>query len=75
MCIRFDKIHGFIRTCGNKFRNLVLFDHELFDKICGKIKYLIIENSDITDSVGLNFEEIRIDSHNYLPIEKMFIFL
>ena len=59
--IRFDEIDGFIRTHGYKFRHLVLFDHGLFDKICDKIKYLIIE-SDITDSIDHNFKEIIIDS-------------
>ena len=27
--IRFDKIDGFIRVCGDEFRQLVLFDYEL----------------------------------------------
>ena len=34
--IRFDKIDRFIRVRGGEFRYLVLFDHGLFDKICGK---------------------------------------
>ena len=59
--IRFDEIDGFIRTHGYKFRHLVLFNHGLFDKICDKIKYLIIE-SDITDSIDHNLKEIIIDS-------------
>ena len=64
--IRFDKIDGFIRVRGDEFRPLVLFDYELFDKICDKIKYLISEKSGITDSVNHNFEETRIDSYNSL---------
>ena len=28
--IRFDKIDGFIRVCGDEFRHLVLFDYELW---------------------------------------------
>ena len=39
--IRLNKIDGFIRFYGGKFRYLVLFDHGLFGKICDKIKYLI----------------------------------
>ena len=31
---RFDKLDGFIRVRGDKFRHLVLFDYEMFDKIC-----------------------------------------
>ena len=72
--IRFDKIEGFIRTHGNKFKHLVLFDHGLFDKICGKIKDLTSEKSDITDSTDHNFGKIRIYSYNSLPIEKILTF-
>ena len=69
---RFDKIDGFIRVRGGEFRYLVLlFDYGLFDKICGKIKYLISEKSGITDD---NFGKTRIDSNNSLPIEKVLTF-
>ena len=74
MRIIFDKIDGFIRVCGSEFRHLVLFDNGLFDKICDKVKYLISEKSGIADSINHNFGEIRIDSCNYLPIEKMLTF-
>ena len=33
LCIRFDKINGFIRARGDKCKYLVLFDHGLFGKI------------------------------------------
>ena len=72
--IRFDKIDGFIRVCGDEFSYLVLFDNELFDKICDNIKYLIREKSGITNSINHNFEEIRIDSYNSLHIEKILTF-
>ena len=36
LCVRLDKTDGFIKVCGGEFRHLVLFDHELFDKICDK---------------------------------------
>ena len=55
---RFDKLDGFIRVSGDKFRHLVLFDYEMFDKICDKIKYLISEKSGITDSINHNFGDI-----------------
>ena len=74
MRIRFDKIDGFIRVCGDEFRHLVLFDHGLFDKICDKFKYLISEKSGITDSINHNFGEIRIYSYNSLPTEKILTF-
>ena len=69
LCIRFDKIDRFIRVRGVEFRHLVLFDYGLFDKICDKIKDLISEKSGITDSINHNFGEIRIDSHNSLPLK------
>ena len=69
LCIRFDKIDGFIKIFDG-IRYLVLFDYELFDKICDRIKYLISEKSDIADSIYHNFGRIRIDSYNLLLIEK-----
>ena len=54
----------------SEFRHLVLFDNELFDKIFDKIKYFISEKSSIADDINHNFGEIRIDSYNYLPVEK-----
>ena len=72
--IRFNEIDGFIRVRGSEFRHLVLFDYQLFDKICDKIKYLISEKSGITDSTNHNFGKSRIDSYNFLPIEKILTF-
>ena len=72
--IRFNKIDGFIRVCGSEFKHLVLFDNGLFDKICDKSEYLISEKSDIADGVNHNFGEIRIDSYNYLLMEKILTF-
>ena len=71
---RFDKLDGFIRVSGDKFRHLVLFDYEMFDKICDKIKYLISEKSGITDSINHNFGNIKIDLYNSLTIEKILSF-
>ena len=75
MRIRFDKIDGCIRVCDDEFRHLILFDYELSDKICDKIKYLISEKIGITDSINQSFGEIRIDSYNSLPIEKILTFI
>ena len=67
-------LDGFIRARGGEFRQLVLFDYGLFDKMCEKIKYLIRGKSGITDSINHNFGKIRIDSFNSLPIEKTWTF-
>ena len=57
-----------------KIQHLVLFDYELFDQICNKIKYLISKKSGIKNSINHNFGKIRIDSYNYLPIQKILTF-
>ena len=71
-CIRFDKIGRFIKI-HNKIKFLVLLD-EWCDKICDKIKCLISDKSGITDSTNHNFAIIRIDSYNFVPIEKLLTF-
>ena len=64
MCIRFDKIDEFVRVSDAEIKHLVLFDYELLGKICDKIKYLISEKNDITDSNNHDFGVIRTDSYN-----------
>ena len=74
MHVRFDKMDVYFKT-HNENRYLVLFDYGWFDKIC-TIKYLISEKkkkNGITDGFNHNFhnfEIIRIDSNNPLPIDK-----
>ena len=68
--IRYHEIVVFIKI-QDRINYLVLFDHGWFHKICDKIKYLISEKSGITDSINHNFARIRIDSSNYLPIQKL----
>ena len=48
ICIRFDKKDGFNISLDGKIRHLILFDYGLFDKMCGKFKYLISTKSSIT---------------------------
>ena len=72
MCIRYDKIDGFIKIY-NKIRYLILFD-ECCDDICDRTKYFISEESGITDSINHIRAIIRIDSYNYLPSEKILTF-
>ena len=57
--IRFGKLDGFIKI-HNKIRYLVLVDYSYCDKICDKIKYLIIERSGITDSINHNLDESEL---------------
>ena len=60
--ISFDKIDGPIRVLDGKMEHLVLFYHELFDKIFDRIKYRLSEKRVVTD------RKIRISSYNSLPI-------
>ena len=41
LCIRFDKIVGFIISLDGKIKHLVSFDYGFLDKICESIEYLI----------------------------------
>ena len=62
LCIRFDKIDGFIIiSLDGKIKYLVLFDYGLFNKTCDKIKYLISKRSGITNNINHNFGKIRTD--------------
>ena len=67
--IRFDEMHGFIKIYDG-IRDLVLFGFESYVVIYNMIRYLTSEKSDFTGSINHNFARIRIDSYNYLPIEK-----
>ena len=49
--VRFVKVDEFVKTHNGCF---VLFDYWWFDKICGRIKYLISEKSGIKDSINHN---------------------
>ena len=73
--IRFYKIDGFIMVLDGKIKHLALFDYRLFDKICNKIKCLIIKKrSGITNSIHHSFGRIKIDSYNSLPTQKILTF-
>ena len=43
-------------------------------KICDRIEYLITKKSGIADSINHDFGNIRIESYNSLPIEKILTF-
>ena len=53
---------------------MVLLTYSYCDKISDKIKYLISEQSDITDSINHKFARIKIDAYDSLPNEKILIF-
>ena len=53
-----------------QFMNLVNLDIYYYLTMNCLIKFFISEKSSIADNINHNFGEIRIDSYNYLPIEK-----
>ena len=68
--IAFDKVDGFIKI-NNGIRYLVILEsNEIYDEI----KYHISEKSGAADNNNYNFVRIRIDSYNFLPIEKALTF-
>ena len=73
MRIRYDEIDGFIKI-PDRIKYLVLFDYGWFNKICGRINYLICEKNGITNNINHNFAKIRIDSYKSLPSEKILTF-
>ena len=46
----------------------------MLDKIRNKIKFLMNKKSYITDNINHNFQNIKTDSYNSLPIKKIFAF-
>ena len=69
MYIRFDKIVAFIKIYDGIIYLVLLEYSDIYDKI----KYLKSGKSGITDNIDRNFARIRIDSYNYLPVEKILI--
>ena len=69
MHIRFDKIDASIKIYDGIIYLVLLEYSDIYDKI----KYLKSGKSGITDNIDRNFARIRIDSYNYLPVEKILI--
>ena len=67
--IRFDRIHGFIKTLDWP-RYLVLFGPEIYSAIYGKINYTESEKTNIKYSINHIFAGIKVDSYNSLSVQK-----
>ena len=72
MCIRFDKIDGFIRVYDGT-RYLALFGTEKYDSIYNMIRYLIEVKRGITYVISKNYAKIKVDSYDSLPLERTFL--
>ena len=71
--IRFNKVNGFINIYDGT-RYLVLFGPKWYGAIYYRIRYLITDKSNITDSIDHNFARIRIDLYNSLLTETILTF-
>ena len=71
LCIRFDKIDGFIRVY-NGSRYLVLFSPEKYDAIYDRIRFLIVLKSSIAHVFSSNYVKIKIDSDDDFALEETF---
>ena len=67
--IRFDYINGFIRIY-DRTRYLALFGGEKYYFIYSIIRYLINVKSSITYIISHNYAKIKVDSYDFLPLEK-----
>ena len=67
--IRFDKVDGFIRIYdGTTY--LTLFGSEKYGPIYDRIKCLISLKSSITYAFSHYYTKIKVDSYDFLPVEK-----
>ena len=71
--IRFDKVDVFIKDY-NGTRYLVLFGLEKYDAIYNRIRYFIGQKSSTAYVFYHNYEKIKVDSYDFLPIEKTLTF-
>ena len=69
LCIRFDKIDGFIRIYDGT-RYLTWFGSAKYDATYDRIRYLVSLKSSITYIISHYFVKIKVDSYDSLPIEK-----
>ena len=67
-----DKIDGLIRL-DDGTRYLTLFGSEKYDAIYDRIKYLISLKNGIAYIFSYYFTKIKVDSYDFLPIEKILI--
>ena len=71
MHIRFDKVDGFI-IIYDKTRYLTLFRSDKYDGIYNRIRYLMSLKSDIIYVFSHYFANLKFDSYDSLPTEKIF---
>ena len=73
LCIRFHKIDGFV-TVYDETRYLVLFGGEKHDFIYNRFRYFKGVKSGITYVIFHNYAKIKVDSYDFLPLERTLTF-
>ena len=71
LCIKFDKVDRFIRAYDGTIY-LVLISLEKYDAIYNRIRYLVSLKSGIAIFISHSYARIKIDSYDFLPLEKTF---
>ena len=69
LCIRLDKVHGFIRVYDGT-RYLALFELGKYCAILNRIRHLIGVKSSIKYVISHNYKKIKVDLYNSLPVEE-----
>ena len=70
LCVRFDKVDGFIRVYDGTIY-LVLFDPEKYGVIYNRVRYPIALKNSITYIISHNYARIKVDLYDTLPLEKI----
>ena len=68
LCIRFDKVNGFIRVYSGT-RYFTLFEFGKYCAIFNRIRYLILGKCGITYSISHNQEKIKVDLYDPMYLE------
>ena len=68
--LRFDKIDEVFRVY-NRAKHLALFGPEKYIAIYNRIRYPISQKSGITYVFSHNYARLKVDSYDFLPIEKV----
>ena len=69
LCIRFDKVDGFI-IIYDGIRYLALLGTEKYNVIYNRIRYLVCKESGISYAIPHNYAIIKINYYDSLPLKK-----
>ena len=73
LCIRHDKVEGFVRIY-DRTRYLVLLSSEKYIPIYNRVRYVVGLKCGTTYVFSHNYARIKVDSYGFLPLEETFAF-